>query len=249
MNIAAAVILFYPEEKTIDNVLSYSSHVNRVYAIDNSEKPADEITRSIKEIPNCHYMHDGENKGIAQRLNQVCKLAIADGFEWLLTMDQDSCFSDKYISTYIRCLQGLADKEQIAVTGAEFIKKENERIECEYTEVTSLITSGSMINLSLFNETGYFDEALFIDNVDHEYCYRAILKGYKVIKFTNVIFQHSLGILSVHTSYKSLKSTHRSLHSPVRIYYMTRNYLYLKVKYKKAFPAEIQLPKRICLSE
>src|SRR4051812_611038 len=114
MTIAAAVILFYPDKKTIENVLSYSRFVNTLYAIDNTENPDIEISGAIKQIDNCHYIHDGENKGIAMRLNQACGLARQEGFEWLLTMDQDSSFNEKSIANYISCVEGLKNKEQIA---------------------------------------------------------------------------------------------------------------------------------------
>ena len=244
MIIAAAVILFYPDKKTIDNLLSYGSFVNTLYALDNSEDPSVEITELIREIPNCRYIHDGQNKGIAQRLNQACKLSIEDGFEWLLTMDQDSSFSESSISAYITCLQNLGDKEQIAMTGVKIINNNADEISCKYKEVKLLITSGSTINLTLFNEIGPFDEALFIDQVDLEYCYRAVLKGYKIIQFENIFLKHSLGISSEHVSLKSLKKTYRSLHSPLRLYYITRNYLYIKSKYKENFPNEISLSKK-----
>ncbi len=71
MTIAAAVILYNPDKKTIHNLSSYSSFVNTLYAIDNSETPQAEIAELIKDIPNCHYIHDGENKGIAKRLNEA----------------------------------------------------------------------------------------------------------------------------------------------------------------------------------
>lgn len=244
MIIAAAVILFYPEKKTIDNLLSYSSFVNTLYVIDNSENPSDEIIDLIKEISICHYIHDGENKGIAQRLNQACRLAVEDGFEWLLTMDQDSYFLRQNISAYLTCLQGLGDKELIAMTGAETAKVADKEISCGYKENTTLITSGSMINLTLFDKIGAFDEALFIDQVDFEYCYRAILKGYKVVQFTNIFLEHSLGVSSVHRSLKNFKDTYRSLHSPVRIYYITRNYLYIRSKYSKNFRGEVSKTKK-----
>lgn len=239
MIIAAAVILYYPSKGIIDNILSYSSFVNILYSLDNSEDPSREIVEQIKKIPNCLYIHNGENEGIAKRLNQVCRLAIEDGFEWLLTMDQDSYFSEKNISTYINCAQALANKEQIAMTGVEIIKKETEEISCRYTEVISLITSGSMINLALFKKIGPFDEALFIDQVDLEYCYRAILKEYKVNQFPDIFLEHSLGVASVHKSLKTFKNTYRSLHSPLRIYYITRNYLYIRSRYRKSFSTEI----------
>lgn len=241
--LSAVVILYNPKPETIEYIRSYLPYVDKLYAIDNSEVKS-AISDQIAGFDKIVYLDNNENYGIAKPLNQACKLAIEDGFNWLLTMDQDSSFSQNNILAYINCWEGLGGKEQIAMTGVEFIKKENGEVNCTYTEVTSLITSGSMINLALFTEIGPFDEALFIDQVDLEYCYRAILKGYKIIKLNNIFFTHSLGVSSLHKSLKNLKNTSRSLHSPLRIYYITRNYFYIKSKYKKNFSREIYESKK-----
>jgi rhamnosyltransferase len=244
MQIAAAVILYHPDKKAIDNILSYSAFVNTLYAFDNTESPDADFRALIKTISNCNYFHDGVNEGIAKRLNQACQIAKEEGFLWLLTMDQDSYFSKADISSYLSCLNRVDAKEQIAMTGVQINKEANKEINCGFEEVTTLITSGSIVNLSLYREIGTFDEALFIDQVDLEYCYRAVLKGYKIIQFTNISLEHSLGISSVHRSLKSFKNTYRSLHSPIRIYYITRNYLYVHSKYRKKFAAEVAKSKK-----
>ena len=241
--IAGVVILFNPELKTSEYIFSYLPHVEKLYVIDNSKSKSSigaELTKANKIV----YYHDGENDGIAKRLNEACRQAIAEGFEWLLTMDQDSFFSQNAISAYINCLKNLADKPHIAITGVRFIgKRENETI-CNYKETKGVITSGSIVNLNLFRQIGDFDEALFIDQVDYEYCFRAILKGFKIIQFENIFFSHSLGESSMHVSLKNFKKTNRSLHSPVRIYYMIRNYFYIKNLYNKDFKAEIFVMKK-----
>lgn len=244
MKTAAVVILYNPGEEVIFNIRSYLSFVERVYVFDNTEKQKKEVIQTLTSLPKTDYFNDRENKGIATRLNQASIMAIDGGFKWLLTMDQDSSFSANSISTYTTCLENLANRDQIAMTGVEIIKKETEEINCEYKEVTTLITSGSMVNLNLFAKIGGFDEALFIDQVDHEYCYRAMVKGYKIIKFKNILLNHSLGISSTHRSLKNLELSYRSLHSPVRMYYMTRNYLYMESKYKRGFPREISASKK-----
>ncbi|MBA4138969.1 MAG: glycosyltransferase [Segetibacter sp.] len=241
--IAAVVILYYPEEKTLQFIQSYYPYVQKLYVMDNSELGS-ALINEIKQLPNAVYIHDGENKGISQRLNQACSMAIDEGYKLLLTMDQDSSFKEEDISTYISCLKDLPDKEEIAMAGVKFIGIKEKTTDCKYKETTFLITSGSVINLHLFNQIGYFDEALFIDQVDFEYCFRSILKGFKIIQFENIFFNHSLGKTSIHKSLKNFKNTPRSLHSPIRIFYMTRNYFYIKRKYKKDFKAEVSLIKK-----
>jgi rhamnosyltransferase len=120
--------------------------------------------------------------------------------------------------------------------GIEFEKRnQTTNIGCGGMDIDYLITSGSVVNLTLFDEIGGFDEALFIDEVDLEYCYRAKTKGYKIIKFTHIFLQHSLGKISYFRSLKSGKLTPRTLHSPLRVYYMLRNYLYVAKLYPNQF--------------
>ena len=59
--------------------------------------------------------------------------------------------------------------------------------------MTSLITSGSLINTSIFSEIGGYNEKLFIDEVDHEYCYRIKMLGYSVLQLENILLNHTLG--------------------------------------------------------
>ena len=94
------------------------------------------------------------------------------------------------------------------------------------------------MNLKLYSEIGGFDENLFIDGVDIDYCYAALSKGYKNIKFGRNHFNHSLGNKtkrgSVFTLFLFKKNV--SIHSSLRVYYMYRNMLYIRNKYGKILP-------------
>jgi len=248
MRLAAVVILYNPGKGVISNILSYLNHFEKVYVIDNTEESKADIRQTIEQLRGTEYIHDGENKGIAARLNEVCRISIEDGFNWLLTMDQDSFFKGNNIISYISCMQAFDDLNEVSIIGVEYIIKGTDEATCNAIAATSLITSGSMLNLKLFDLVGGFDEALFIDQVDFEYCYRSIVKNYQVIQFKNVFLDHLLGETSVHKSLKSLKKTNRSLHSPLRLYYMTRNYLYIRSKYKKNFSNDISRTRKDLLN-
>ena len=55
---------------------------------------------------------------------------------------------------------------------------------------------------------------------------------------------HEIGITIQHHLVKNLKSSKRSLHSAIRLYYMTRNFFYLNKKYKNDFKAELSAQKK-----
>ena len=248
MKIAGIVILYYPDENVIQNIASYLNFVDKLYIIDNTETPSILIVDKLKSFSKVIYIHDGENKGIAIRLNQISHLAIRNGFEWLLTMDQDSSFKSGVLNNYFNCIHSIKEQENVSMFGINHEETVNESNICKPVKVNHLITSGSILNLRSVNLIGGFDENLFIDEVDFEYCLRSIEKGFDIIQFPNIFLTHNLGQTSYHRSFKSTKLTSRVLHSPVRLYYMTRNFLYIQSKYKETFSEEINLRKKILLN-
>lgn len=236
-NFAACVILYNPKKEDIANVLTYVNKVKKVYVFDNTEGKSNE--NLFQDFENVSYFWDNDNKGIAIRLNEGCKKAIDDNFDYLLTMDQDSSFLEENIDQYFNDILNFKENEKVAVYGLEYAANDiNDTTTPEYNEVDHLITSASTVNLKLYHEIGGFDENLFIDGVDIEYCYSALSKGFKNIKFGRIFFNHTLGIRtkrgSVFTLY--LFKKHVAVHSSLRIYYMNRNMLYIKNKYGKLLP-------------
>src|SRR5437016_4565785 len=96
--------------------------------------------------------------------------------------------------------------------GVEFMEEQALPGPCHPQETEHLITSGSIINLAA--RTGGFDEHLFIDMVDIEYCYKSIAAGYKIIQFKNILLEHRLGTTVYKKSVKNLQRTARNLHAP-----------------------------------
>jgi len=237
--LAGCVILYHPDKEVVRNISSLSM-LDKVYVIDNTEGKINENGEAIRRFSNVHFYHDFDNQGIGKRLNQVCNLAIGDGFIFLLTMDQDSHFEPEVLSKYFSCIKDNISDKAIAMFGVSIIKEFENPDFCSSSLVDFLITSGSIINLSLYQELGKFDERLFIDYVDTEYCLRIKEKKYKCLKFHNILLDHKLGNSIERRSYKNFKFSPRIIHAPSRIFFMVRNYFYLKKKYKSKFPAELR---------
>ena len=235
-NFAACVILYHPKKEDIANLFTYCSKVEKVYILDNTEGKSNE--NLFIGMDNVSYFWDGENKGLSIRLNAACQKAIADKFDYLLTMDQDSSFLEENIDHYFKAILNFEEKEKVAVYGLEYSKNDINDTTENYLEVDHLITSASVMNLKLYNKIGGFDENLFIDGVDIDYCFSALTKGFKNIKFARNFFNHSLGVRtrrgSIFTLYLIKKNV--SVHSPLRVYYMCRNMLYIKNKYENVIP-------------
>ena len=240
VKIACCVILYNPEQFVERNITSYINYVDKIYIIDNTEtaKANNQFLSAYQFKIN--FTHEGKNEGIAKRLNEACTSAIKDEFEYLLTMDQDSYFNESSIVNYLQCVENFDRKEKVSMFGVNH-ENEAQKESCDYSSVKLLITSGSIINLNLYKEIGGFDENLFIDFVDTEYCFRSILDSYEIIQFSNIFMHHEIGKLTQQRSFKNLKPSTRSIHSAIRLYYMTRNFLYLNKKYKKQFSEQLEI--------
>jgi rhamnosyltransferase len=246
-NFAACVILYNPKEEDISNILTYINKVKTVYIFDNTEGKSNE--NLFQNFENASYFWDNENKGIAIRLNEGCKKAIENGFEYLLTMDQDSSFLEENLDVYFKDILNFSNKEQVAIYNLEYDKEylSVKKDQVIFEKKDHLITSASVMNLKLFSNIGGFDENLFIDGVDIDYCYAAMAKGFDNIQFKNNYFKHSLGepvrkgsVTSLYLIKKNVR-----IHSAIRVYYMKRNMLYLEEKYGAIFPEFIDKQKKI----
>jgi len=76
-------------------------------------------------------------------------------------------------------------------------------------EALTLITSGSILNLSLVKKVGDFNEDLFIDFVDAEFSYRVIQAGFINLMFSNILLNHAIGDLVSGRSVVTLKKSLR----------------------------------------
>lgn len=246
MKLAAVIITYFPDETVLSNISTYLDHVDKLYIIDNSE-PAHVFPPEIYARPKITIIAYGVNRGIAAPLNEAVTLAAGEGYEWLLTMDQDSYFASEQLALYWVNVTNFRGSEKVAMFGLTFENKPD-MASRSYCSSRLLITSGSMVNLPLTVATGGFNELLFIDEVDHEYCFRAGKLGFDTIRFTGLYFNHSLGTKKTARSLKNFKSTQRALHTPVRLYYMYRNFLYVSGQYKSLFPEEIDYLRRDLLN-
>ncbi len=234
MKIAGAVILFHPDKYCLGNIHSYYNHVEKLYIFDNTETES-LFSSELDDLSKIVYYQDKINKGLSKRLNEACRLAIKDGFDWLLTMDQDSSFQEGDFIKYMDCIKKNTAINTVAIFGLAYEPNKSASLAtCQFEEDIRLITSGSLLNLQTFKKIGLFDEALFIDLVDHDYCIRAIAEGYKTIRYNNILLAHRLGNTVYNASIKSLFliKKKKEIHSPVRYYYMVRNTFYLIKKYE-----------------
>ena len=230
MLLAGIVILYNPDDEVLDNIATYIEELDWLYVFDNTEAPDPGIVGKIKEFPHVQYISFGENKGISYALNIALKSAT--DYRFLLTMDQDSRFYEGMLSQYKKFLENNYSKDNtVAMFSVHYDGLPESRNADDVETVDRAITSGSVLNVEIANRIGGFDENLFIDEVDNEFCYRARLNGYKILQLNKIKLQHHLGnpipIKLFGRNYAALN------HGAVRKYYISRNNIYIMKKYPK----------------
>lgn len=232
MKLAGAIIIYNPDDDLVDNILTYIDGIEKLYIFNNS--PIDNISLPESIKSKMLYVHTGENKGIAERLNEAIQMAKLDKYEYLLTMDQDSSFNPKELFDYKLKIEKYPLKDEVAMYGiAHNVKELNTaKPNNNNNDNNKLITSGSIINLGALNKELEFDENLFIDNVDIDFCFTAWRHNLKTKLFNDLLLNHKMG--EIRKIITPLFQRHdRIVHTPSRLYYIVRNYLYIRKKHPK----------------
>lgn len=230
-DVAGVVVLYNSTIDVIPNIKSYIDQIDQLFVIDNSELQSDTAKTWVNAIfANAQYETNNGNKGVAFALNKAATLAIAKGYKFLLTMDDDSGVPPNLVSKMLSFVMNNS-KNQIGIVSVNHSSKIGF---LPFRYVLYTMTSGNLLNLSAYQHVGPFMDSLFIDHIDHEYGLRLNAQGFQVIELTHLKMTHKLGIK------KSIKISFSKLsyisHSPTRIYYMSRNGFYVARKYFKLFP-------------
>jgi rhamnosyltransferase len=234
MKISAVIVLYNPViEEIILNIRSYLL-VEKIYVIDNSEEKNSHIQKILKE-ESCkiEYIANKENLGIAKALNIACQQAIIDGYEWILTMDQDSQFLN--FTHFLSCAKKIIHQEKdiAIITPNHSHLTMPDTKGCDYIDKKEIvITSGNLVNLQIYQEINGYEEEFFIDMVDYDFCLKILEKNYKILFLSNHYILHELGTIYKRKNLITQKVKEKIEHPPLRIYYNTRNTLYLITKHK-----------------
>jgi rhamnosyltransferase len=249
-SICAIIVSYNCDEKILLGIENIKNQVNHVLIIDNgSKKKSIEILKKVVST-NVEIIYNIDNMGIAYALNQGIKYAKNNDFEWVVTLDQDSIATKKMIKDMLNVYNSLnciKKNEVVSIVPRHIEEKTYDEkqiisTDIEYEEILSDITSGNLLKVSIFDKVGYFDEKLFIDCVDNEFCLRLCKSEYKIIRVNSSILLHNLGDIKI-KKLITKKATYTN-HSFIRRYYITRNRYYVWSLYGRYFKQWVKNDKR-----
>jgi rhamnosyltransferase len=237
-HVLAVVVTHHPDEGLAQRLADLRGQVGAVLVVDNGS-PDFPAIEAAAHGADCRVIGNTVNLGVAAALNQAVAVALAEGFAWLAMFDQDSLVPKGSIAALVDLHARHPARETIAVvamshrdraTGADYHRGGDILEETDgWRTVRTTITSGSLVRRDALESLGGFDERLFIDGVDHDFCLRCRGAGLLVIEDRHQVLEHSLGAISRRRFLG--RSVPLSNHSADRRYYITRNTLELCVRH------------------
>ncbi len=202
---AVAVVLFRPSEAQTDRIAErFAGQVPGVFVFDNGGTSEETIDRLLS-VPGLRYLAQGGNVGIAAALNAVVAAAREAGFRYLLLLDQDADAGIETLKGLRAAMLRLALRpDPVAVVGpAPAPTRESKAPHYParpgvaalgpLQPVEFLATSGSLLDLAVFDLVGAFRADYFIDAVELEWCFRAWARGLTCWMDTETVIAHSVG--------------------------------------------------------
>jgi rhamnosyltransferase len=237
--IAAVIVCYNPEPSRLkENIRHVYHQVDRLLIIDNNSPDYPDYSQMISgtDFPGIktELIRNNRNEGIAKSLNIAIGYCIRNNYEWLLTLDQDSTCHN----TMIRQLFSGEVVENVAMLAPQIVDiniADNQNNSIKKRRTVTFITSGSVINVAIAQKIGGFDEKMFIDHVDNEFCLRLIVNGFRLVYKPEAKLYQELGRISMHNFLGSKVLT--TNHLAFRRYYLYRNGIYIYKKYFRHFPA------------
>lgn len=229
IQLAAIVISYYPNVKdSILNIRKYIDDIDLLIIWENT--PSQQRVQYRISLPEykdkIRYFGTDKNEGIAYPINFALQWAIKNSFDFLLTMDQDSRWDN--FPFYKSQIEKYISKEEIGIF-SPVIYEVQKRETPELTYLRDAITSGTVYRLDMVKKIGMLREDYFIDAVDLEYCYWAKNNGWDTVKVGNAFLQQKFGNQTPVRFYK--KIYHPANYTPIRIYYIIRNHIFLWSEY------------------
>ena len=238
--VSSITVAFNPNpERLAEHVRALQGEVDDIVVVDNGSE------RSVAGL-----LHPGStslrvltlpgNGGVARGFNVGVAAARERGAEFVLLLDDDSLPTPGMVAELVATCRerSVPGAPQVAAVGPRvqdardpqdypFIRfgwTHNRHVRCGTTpgEIVAcdfLISSGSLVPMEAFIAVGNFDEDLFIDSVDLEWCCRARARGLALYGVCAARLDHRLG----DRRQTVLNAFELVVHSPERVYYMTRN--------------------------
>ncbi|HEY5304796.1 MAG TPA: glycosyltransferase [Acidimicrobiales bacterium] len=236
--VRAIIVTYNPDASHLQQVVAaLSPQVESILIVDNASRNSDEID-ALSRLEEVDLLNFSANRGIAAALNVGVRHHLISEPDWILTMDQDTLVHPGAIEDILASFDALEapHQDQVGILAMRahpqpssiritryadrlLVLKDFESFE----ERRAVITSGNLVRADVLRRTNY-DEDLFIDQVDFDFCFAVRELGYCVLRHKTTAMDHVLG-----ERFSDTDKEH-PYESAQRVYYIIRNSTYLVVR-------------------
>jgi len=240
VRVTAVVVTFRPDATAAGELLrALAPQVRDVVVVDNgSDASTVDALRAV--LPDAQVIALGENTGVAAAQNAGIARARELGATHVLLSDQDSVPAPDMVAALLRGLHAAQQRgSRPAAVGpiAADTRSEDEVMVYAASRwgprrsrqapdadgllpAAFLIASGCLVPVAVLDEVGTMRAEWFIDHVDLEWGLRARRAGRQLFAVADARLAHRLGDRLVRLPGRR-QEVH--VHTPVRVYYLTRN--------------------------
>ncbi|KWI60174.1 glycosyltransferase family 2 protein [Burkholderia ubonensis] len=250
--LGALVILYHPTDAQLASLDALRRASDALLVVDNSPQP-DARAREACARDGIALLHHGNRGGIAGAFNAGLAALFRERVDAVALFDQDSTAPDAYFPAMRDVCAGLAPRAFLAgprifdenarsflpelSTNGITLRRLNIEPGAAMQRCAFLISSGCVVSRDAYDTLGPFDETLFIDHVDTEYCFRALARNVPLYVVPSLVLTHRIGAKRRHALGPFAMTSMN--HPWQRRYYSARNAVQLGIQYGLHFPVAI----------
>lgn len=249
IKVYAGIITYNSDiQKLKANILSVLPQVEGLVVVDNGSDNISDIKDVIEQAgENIALVENSNNRGVAYALNQIFKYADSSSANWVLTLDDDSECYPNLVGMYKEFIESDRVDNLASLTCLREDRKYKEKnipniiggadsvqFSQEFSYVDTCITSGNLVSVEAWKKVKGFNNKLFIDMVDDDFCLRLRGAGYNIIRISQLGYLHELGNDIIKVRFFGREKTVFA-YSLKRKYYTARNVRYLVRTYRLGF--------------
>jgi len=237
--IRAVVVTWNPDLGRLSAVLdALAPQVDGVIIVDNGSMNYEALATRWSGHEHIEVVGLPDNRGIAGALNVGVARALLEQPRWIMTMDQDTLVADGAVAGALRELSTLDETRRASCAlvalrphpqpASIWLTRYADRLLVlgelgPFLERRGVITSGNLVRADVARRVR-FNEQLFIDQVDFDFCYSLRRLGLRVVQQQTITMDHILG-----ERYDDLERVH-PYENAQRLYYIARNSTYLVLR-------------------
>lgn len=231
MKILAIIVTYYPDRELLsENIKAILEKTDTLILLwDNTPQSNNSIVADFTDGIRVISCGSGENVGLPIAFNYAWHYANEHGFDYIMTMDQDSVWHD--LSDFLNVVSAnpVLSKSIVGPYNAEPKSGKTPLL----LEQKQLITSGMLIPLDVVNACNGWPLTFKIDNVDFDFCYNCRYHGFKIFQIGKGWLEQNFGSKLHVKSFRKLgkEEGHINTYPPRRLFYIMRNGMIMKRKY------------------